>query len=235
MSILGIEDLKDIKILRQIFAEFLGTFLYLSISLLAGTSLGAGAVATALANGLLVASVIQIIGQVSGGHINPAVTIGVLTCGCMKIMKAILYITAQILGSILGSLVAYAIVDSSSRNALGATIPYSELRAYQILILEFITTFILVAVVLSVVDRKGLRNIAPIAIGLSITGCQCSAVLYSGSLNPVRSLGPAVAVNIWTHHWVYWVGPLLGGFLAGLTHKYIFNTNASTVNIIENE
>ncbi|XP_050344456.1 aquaporin AQPAe.a-like [Nymphalis io] len=224
MSMLGTEDIKDYKTTaRQLFAEFLGTSLYLSISLLAETNIGKTVVGSSLANGLLIASVIQIIGHVSGGHINPAVTIGVLTCGHMTVIKAILYIIAQILGSLLGSAVAYSVTDDNLRNGLGATVPYFNLRADQVLGLEFIMTFILVAVVLSVMDKsaKGLGS-GPLAIGLSVTACQSSAILYTGSLNPVRSFGPAVIMNIWIHHWVYWVGPILGGITAGVIYRFIF-------------
>lgn len=225
MSIFGEEEIKDYKTtLKQLFAEFLGTFLYLSICLLAGTNGEPSVEAIALANGLLIASVIQIIGQISGGHINPAVTIGVFARGHIKLIKSLLYIIAQILGSLLGSLVAYAVTDSSSRQDLGATVPDKDLRADQVFGLEFVMTFILVSVVLSVLDTKrserGLGS-GPLAIGLSVTACQISAYLYTGSLNPVRSLGPAVVMNIWTTHWVHWLGPMLGGLAAGLVYKFV--------------
>ncbi|XP_026490293.1 aquaporin AQPAe.a-like [Vanessa tameamea] len=233
MSIFAKEDiLKDYDLIaRQIFAEFLGTFLYLSISLLAETNLGKSVVGTSLANGLLVASVIQIIGHISGGHINPAVTIGVLTCGHITAIKAILYIIAQIFGSMLGSAVAYSITDVNLRNGLGATVPYFNMRADQVFGLEFIMTFILVAVVLSVMDSRSAIGLGsgPLAIGLSVTACQSSAVMYSGSLNPVRSFGPAVVMNIWTYHWVYWVGPIFGGIAAGLIYRFIFTTRERNI------
>ncbi|XP_034833101.1 aquaporin AQPAe.a-like [Maniola hyperantus] len=225
MAIFCLDEIKDYKtILKQLFAEFLGTFLYLSICLLAGTNIGPNIEVIALANGLLVASVVQIIGQISGGHINPAVTIGVLARGHIKLLKAVLYIIAQVLGSLLGAFVAYAVTHSNLRQDLGATIPHKDLRADQVFGLEFIMTFILVSVVLSVLDTRrcdrGLGS-GPLAIGLSITACQVSAFLYTGSLNPIRSLGPAVVMNIWTKHWVYWLGPILGGVAAGLTYRFI--------------
>ncbi|XP_052742264.1 aquaporin AQPAe.a-like [Bicyclus anynana] len=224
MSILGHEEIKDYKtLLKQLFAEFLGTFLYMSLCLLAG-NVEPDFTAVALSNGLLIAAVIQIIGPISGGHINPAVTVGVLTCGHIKLVKALFYIIAQTLGSLLGSIVAYAVTDDNSRHNLGATVPHIDLRADQVFGLEFIMTFILVAVVLSVLDSKrsnvGLGS-APLAIGLSVTACQVSALFYTGSLNPVRSFGPAVVMNIWTKHWVYWLGPILGGVTAGLTYRFI--------------
>ncbi|XP_046968127.1 aquaporin AQPAe.a-like [Vanessa cardui] len=233
MSILGKEDiLKNYDVIaRQIFAEFLGTFLYLSISLLAETNLGKSVVGTSLANGLLVASVIQIIGHISGGHINPAVTVGVLTCGHITVIKAILYIIAQIFGSLIGSCVAYSVTDVTLRNGLGATVPHFNMRADQVFGLEFIMTFILVAVVLSVMDNRNSNGLGsgPLAIGLSVTACQSSAVMYSGSLNPVRSFGPAVVMNIWTFHWVYWVGPILGGIAAGVIYRFIFTIRDSII------
>ncbi|XP_032518187.2 aquaporin-like [Danaus plexippus] len=231
MSFLGLEELKDyVMVLKQLFAEFLGTFLYLSITLLAGltsnnsVSFHSLVVVTALSNGFLVASIIQVTGHISGGHINPAVTVGVLASGRMKIAKGILYIGAQILGSLLGAFVAYGISEITTRGNLGATIPYNGLRVDQVLGLEFLMTFILVSVVLSVNDTNkpvaGLGSGA-LAIGISIVACQSSALFYSASLNPVRSLGPAVMMNIWTHHWVFWIGPLLGGLCAGLIYRFM--------------
>ncbi|CAK1543270.1 unnamed protein product [Leptosia nina] len=217
-------DERDYKtLLQQLFAEFIGTFLYLSIALLAGT-FDTSLVTVALANGLLVASVVQIIGSISGGHINPAVTLGVLVYGDIKPVKAVLYIVVQILGAILGSAVAYALTESEFRGNLGAIVP-GVVRVDQAFGLEVLMTLVLVAVVISV-NRKNRRSgSSALTVGLSITACQCSAMFYTGSLSPVRSLGPAVLMNIWTHHWVYWVGPMLGGVLAGVTCRYLFKIN----------
>lgn len=88
-------------------------------------------------------------------------------------------------------------------------------------------TFVMVSVGLSVLDpRRGARGLgsAALAVGLSLTACQCACFSYTGaSLSPVRSLGPAVIMNMWEHHWIYWIGPLLGGFLSGVMYRFVLN------------
>ncbi|XP_028028994.1 aquaporin AQPAe.a-like [Bombyx mandarina] len=232
-TIIGINELKNYHVLaRQMLSEFLGTFLYLSLILLTGTSLNQGPTGSALANGLLISSIIQFTGHISGGHLNPAITFGVMANGQITMVRGACYIAAQILGSIVGSSVAYAVTVSSLRSTLGTTVPNPNLRAEQIFAIEFLITFILVAVVLSVIDpNRGFAGIGSgaFAIGLSITGCQCSCLPYTGILNPIRSLGPAVLMNSWDSHWVYWVGPISGGVAAGLVYRFLLRPNWKNV------
>ncbi|KAJ8720408.1 hypothetical protein PYW07_012451 [Mythimna separata] len=224
---LGIDDLKDYRTLfKQLISEFLGTFFYLALVLSSGIGYGTSQpnVVIAMANGFLVATVIQIFGHVSGGHVNPAVTLGALVCARIKPMKAVFYVIVQVLGSILGAAVAYAVSSDAIKGNLGATVPFPYSKAVQIFVLEFLMTFLLVAVVLSVTDyARGARGLgsSSLAIGICITGCLCSSLPYTGSLNPVRTLGPAVVMNIHHMHWVYWVAPLLGGLVAGLVYRCV--------------
>ncbi|KAH9640048.1 hypothetical protein HF086_017609 [Spodoptera exigua] len=224
---LGTKEIKNYKNLsKQLFAEFLGTFLYLSIVLSAGIAHGTSnnTVVVSLANGLVVASIVQMCGHVSGGHINPAVTVGALVCGYIKPLKAVCYVAVQVLGGIAGSGVAYLVSVEKIKGNLGATVPYTETRSDQAFALEFLMTFLLVSVVLSVLDpKRGSRGLgsSPLAIGICITGCLCSSIPYTSSLNPVRSLGPAVIMGIYEVFWVYWVGPLLGGLVAGIVYRFV--------------
>lgn len=136
----------------------------------------------------------------------------------------------------LGAAVAYVISADSIRGELGATTPYDNSSVHQIFLLEFLMTFLLVAVVLSVIDphrgAKGLGS-TPLAIGVCVAGCLCSGIPYTGSLNPVRTLGPAVMMGIWKFHWVYWAATMLGGFVAGLVYRFILKVKYRGYNLDE--
>ncbi|CAD0197944.1 unnamed protein product [Chrysodeixis includens] len=219
--------MRDYKtVLKQLISEFLGTFLYLAIVLSAGIGHGSNnvTVVIALSNGFVVSSIIYVFGHVSGSHINPAVTVGALVCEHIKPLKALFYVAMHAAGSVAGAAVAHVISAESIRGNLGATIPYEHSSSLQTFLLEFLMTFLLVAVVLSVLDpyrgAKGLGS-TPLAIGVCIAGCICSGTPYTGSLNPVRTLGPAVIMGIWKFHWGYWAATMLGGFVAGLVYRFI--------------
>ncbi|KAJ0175938.1 hypothetical protein K1T71_008112 [Dendrolimus kikuchii] len=225
VSILGLNELRSYTtLLAQLFAEFLGAFLFLSINLCAGTDFTTGLVSAAFASGLLVASIIQIIGHVSGGHFNPALTVGVMVFGEIKILRGLMYVAVQIVGAIAGAFVAYALTESSNQGDFGVISPNKLLKTEQVFFLEFLQTFTLVSVFCSVTDTKrGARGLgsAALAVGLTVTACQCSCLPYTSCLNPVRALGPALVMNLWTLHWVYWVAPIFGGMFAGLVYKFL--------------
>ncbi|XP_075977005.1 aquaporin-like [Anticarsia gemmatalis] len=232
-NFIGVKSIKKNykHVIRQVLAELLGSFLYISLVLSAGCNIrtndiGGKVILIGLSNGLVVASVVGIIGHVSGGHINPAVTLGALICGRIRLLKALLYVKAQVTGSIAGAAVAYAVAANSLRGNLGATTPYSQSEVPEIFALEFLMTFLVVAVTLSVTDmNRGARGLGsgPLAIGLAITACICACHPYTMSMNPIRSLGPALMTNIWYDHWVYWVGPLAGGSVAGLVYRFLLS------------
>ncbi|CAB3255988.1 unnamed protein product [Arctia plantaginis] len=245
-NVCGFKEMKNYNlVIRQLLSEFLGSLLYLSLVLSAGIGIkstndnegrriehGTATVLIAVANGLVVASIITIFGHVSGAHINPAVTCGAMICKHIKPVKAVCYVIVQIVGGVAGAGIAYLLSSETIRGDLGAIIPYKHLREYQIFGLEFLMTFMLVAVVLSVIDTtRGARGLgsAPLAIGLSITAGICSCSPYTASMNPIRSLGPAVIMNRWDSHWVYWVGPMAGGLVAGLTYRCLLLYHQQTI------
>ncbi|KAJ8719836.1 hypothetical protein PYW08_012011 [Mythimna loreyi] len=229
---LGVNEIRDKEFLKQLFSEFLGTFIYLAIVLSAGLAYGKDkaylALLVAWANGFIIATIVQIFGHVSGGHVNPAVTVGALVCARIKPFKAVCYIIMHVLGSIAGARVAYAISAEMIREQLGATVPFEHSTRGQIFAWEFLMTFLLVAVVLSVTDYdRGARGLgsSSLAIGICITGCISASHPYTGSLNPVRSLGPAVVMGVYNSHCIYWAGPLLGGLVAGLVYRFVLGVN----------
>jgi aquaporin TIP len=219
-------------------AEFIATLLFVFI--------GAGAVVTvtgalplpaesldpgtltaiALAHGLAIAVLVAATAKISGGHINPAVTFAAVITGRMKAAVGIVYIAAQLLGAIAGALLLDLVVTDAVAGGLGShALNDTALSSTGAgLVVEIILTFVLVFTVFATaMDPRGMGNLAPIAIGLAVLIDHFVGVPLTGaSMNPARSFGPALVAGEWDDHWVYWVGPLAGGALAGLIYYYAY-------------
>ncbi|XP_076384496.1 aquaporin AQPAn.G isoform X1 [Megalopta genalis] len=225
----GIDEVTKVDFLVMMFAEALGTFLLVLIGCAScitwTTNNPPTVVHIAFTFGLAVASLAHVIGPVSGCHVNPAVSVGLLISGNCSFLKTICYIVCQCCGAIAGSAVLKALIPVSPDHGLGATSLALTVTKAQGVFMEAIVTFLLVLVVHAMTDpkRTDTRGWAPMAIGLTITVAHMAAVPVTGSsMNPARTLGPAVILGEWENLWVYWVGPILGACAAGALYKMGF-------------
>jgi aquaporin related protein len=188
--------------------------------------------------------VAQAIGHVSGGHINPAVTLGVMVAGQMSIVRGVLYMVAQYLGGIAGAgLLRVATPSagtagfSAAAQGLGGNALQSGVSPGQGVLVEAMVTFLLVIVVFGVCDsrRDDVKGSIPLAIGLTVGISHLVAIGFTGTgMNPARSLGPAVinpSANFHGDLWVYFVGPYVGGAAAGILYSVLFKARGTSESV----
>lgn len=209
-------------------AEFLGTFVFVFIasgSVLTNIFFGdVGVLAQALAAGLALGAMIYLTAAISGGHLNPAVTISLWLTRKISAVNAVFYIASQILASFAaGGLLLYIFGDRAIRFNLGAPILGADVSVQAALILEAILTAALVfAVFATVVDRRGPVSFGPLVIGLVVvTGGIFAGPISGAALNPARVIGPAVISGSFTNLPIWILGPPLGS-LFGLVYEFVF-------------
>jgi MIP family channel proteins len=204
--------------LRACFAEFIGTFALIFVGIGAIKTAGHDVLGVALAHGLTIAAFVSATMHISGGQLNPAVTFGLLCGGHMTIANAIRYWISQLLGGFTAALICLGLFG---RDVVVTGTPQLaiNLNAAQGILVEAILTFFLVFVVYgTAVDERG-RRVAGFAIGSTITlDILFGGPLTGAAMNPARVFGPALAANFWHDHYVYWLGPLIGGALGGLVY-----------------
>lgn len=212
---------------KKYIAEFIGTFVLVLFA--CGTAAvvgcsseyGTGYLLTALAFGLVIVAMAYSIGNVSGCHINPAVSIAMLVSGKLSIADFIGYVVAQFAGATAGAAVLMALVGKES--GLGANALYNDSIGLSILV-EIILTFVFVIAILGVTSKVENSAVSGIVIGLTLTLVHILGISFTGtSVNPARSFGPAVLVggDALSSVWVFIVAPLVGGVLAALVYKFL--------------
>ena len=212
--------------MKKFFAEFIGTFVLVLFACGTATVVGCdgnvanGAYAlTAVAFGLVIVAMAYSIGNVSGCHINPAVSLGVLLTGGMTVSEFFIYIIAQFAGATAGAAVLGGLVGFDSSLGANGLFEGSILKS---LIIECILTFVFVLVILSVCSKKKYEKFAGLVIGLTLTLVHIFGIHFTGtSVNPARSFGPAIfkGGEALSAYWVFLVAPLIGGALAAVVFK----------------
>lgn len=215
--------------LRPLLAEFIGTFALIFVGIGAIKTVGHDTLAVAMAHGLTIAAFVSATLHISGGNFNPAVTFGLVCGGHMKIGDAIGYWIAQLLGATAAALTLLGLYD---RDVIVNGTPQlaTNLTPMQGILVEAILTFFLVFVVHgTAVDERG-RRVAGLAIGATITlDILFGGPLTGAAMNPARVFGPAIAAGFWKAHYVYWLGPLIGGGLGGLVYRVFIERDPGTV------
>lgn len=219
--------------LRALGAEAIGTFALILIGAGAGALGVGGLVGVALAHGLTVAGIACVFGHLSGAHINPAVTAGLWVAKAIDSATALSYVAAQAIGGVLGAfLLKFLLSGIPEVSGLGATVLAEGVTPLQGFLAEAVLTFFLVnAVLLAAVDGRG-GDIAGIVIGLTLTALiLMGGPLTGASLNPARTLGPAIASSNYADLWLYIVGPVAGGVVAALLYVGLLRERAEPASL----
>ena len=212
-------------------AELVGTMLFVLIGTGAViTSVGSGAadalIVIALAHGLGIGLMVYATANISGGHLNPAVSLGMIVTKQIKILPGVCYMIAQFAGAILATAVLYVILDNAAgeltnfgAHAINST-AVTDLGAF---VLEAILTAVLLIVIFATaVSKRGAGHVAPLIIGLTVAAIHLVAVPLTGaSVNPARTLGPALVSNAFDSVWVYMLAPALGGVVGALLYWFV--------------
>ncbi|XP_064595147.1 aquaporin AQPAe.a-like [Liolophura sinensis] len=228
------DDLTKFHFWRAVIAEFLGTMFLIVV--------GVGACFVwhphhaptpthiALHSGLYIAFIILATGHISGGLVNPALSIAFAATRRISVVRALLYTIAQCVGSVAGTALLKALVPESIQGDFGTLKLNKLVTEAQGFGIEFIITFVLLFGIFAVTDenRKDVGGSVPLTVGLIVTINIFFGMNYTGGgMNPARQFGPCVFSGKWEHHWIYWLGPISGGLTGALLYKYVFAMNAS--------
>lgn len=232
----------SIPLAQRAAAEFLGTFWLVfggcgsAVLAAAFPNVGIGLLGVSLAFGLTVLTMAYAIGHISGCHLNPAVSVGLMVGKRFHSSDLAAYVVAQVAGAIAGAATLYVIASGKPGFVLGgfASNGYAENSpgGYSLLaalVAEFVLTFFFLMIILGATDRRAPAGFAPIAIGLGLTLIHLIGIPVTNlSVNPARSSGPAVFVGGWALQqlWAFWLAPILGAALAGVLYPAIAREEA---------
>ena len=216
----------DREYLRRGVLEFVGVFALIFIAA-GGAAYARSPIDLAFANGLVIAVMVSAAGPISGGHINPAVTLGFLVTRRMTPLLAVVYWIAQFGGAVLAALLLKWVIPNGAESASNLGVPAlgSGIGSGQAVVIEAVLTFFLVWVVFATaVDPRGtFKHVAGLAIGFVIAFDVLMAYgLTGGAMNPARAFGPQLAGNHWAHGWVWYVGPFAGGVIAASLYELLY-------------
>lgn len=205
---------------KNLVAEFIGTFALIFIGAGALAIGEGGLLEVALAHSLVVIGFVYAYGHISGTHINPAVTLGLLIAGEIQFVAAIGYWIVQFLGGILGAVALHTLLPDPGD--LGVTILSENVGVVQGFVVEIVLTFFLVNTIFNTAVSGRAGNFAGLAIGLTLMFCiLMGGPLTRASLNPARTLGPAIVSGNYADIWLYFIGPCVGAILAAFLYMGI--------------
>ena len=233
---------------NRLAAEFFGTMWLVlggcgsAVLAAAFPGLGIGFAGVSLAFGLTVLTMAYAIGHVSGCHLNPAVSLGLVVGGRVKAKDLLPYVAAQVAGAVVAAGVLYLIASGKAgfdlqgglaSNGYGEHSPggYSLKAA---LVCEFVMTFFFLMIILGATDERAPSGFAPIAIGLALTLIHLISIpVTNTSVNPARSTGPALLVGGWalSQLWLFWIAPLLGAAVAGVVYRFVSGERSQAAGI----
>ncbi|EUC47045.1 hypothetical protein COCMIDRAFT_35348 [Bipolaris oryzae ATCC 44560] len=238
----GLSD-KTRHLLIAFLGELIGTFLFLFFAF-AGTQVAnnvrkingnsnmdlASLLYISLSFGFSLAVTVWVFFRISGGLFNPAVTVALSLAGAFGIIKALLLIVAQFLGAIIAAAIVSGLLPGPL--AVNTTLSSDTSVTRGLFIEMFLTFMLLLTIFMLAAEKHRATFLAPLVIGLALFIAELAGVYFTGaSLNPARSFGPAVITGVWPgHHWIYWLGPLLGALLAVGFYKLLRLLNYSTAN-----
>jgi aquaporin Z len=223
----------------RLMAELFGTFWLVlggcGAAVLAAQfpQVGIGLLGVSFAFGLTVLTMAYAVGHVSGGHFNPAVTLGLVAGGRFKAADAVPYIIAQVIGAFLGAWILYVIATGNGSNPLAGGFASNGFGAHSpgkfslmaALVCEVVMTFFFLIIILGATHRKAAAGFAPIAIGLGLTLIHLISIpVTNTSVNPARSTGPALIHGGWALEqlWLFWLAPIVGAVLAGVVSRLLW-------------
>jgi aquaporin Z len=241
-----------VSLSKKLSAEFLGTFWVVfggcgsAVLAAAFPDVGIGLLGVSLAFGLTVLTMAYAVGHISGGHFNPAVTVGLFAARRIPASDLLPYIVAQVIGGIAGAAVLYLIATGKAgfdvtagfaSNGFGDHSPgkYSLLAA---IVTEVVMTFFFLMIILGSTDPRAPQGMAPVAIGLALTLIHLVSIpVTNTSVNPARSTGPALFAGGWalSQLWVFWLAPIAGALLAGLAHRLVLHNPDATPDLARSD
>lgn len=223
---------------KRAMAEFVGTFWLVfggcgtAVLAAAFPNIGVGLLGVALAFGLTVLTMAYAIGHISGCHLNPAVSVGLVVGKRFPASELWAYVVAQLAGAIVAAAVIYIIASGKAGFDLSAGFATNGYAAHSpggysllaCLVSEIVLTFMFLMIILGATDRRAPQGFAPIAIGLGLTLIHLIGIPVTNlSVNPARSTGPALFVGGWAVEqlWLFWIAPILGAAIAGVVYPAI--------------
>ncbi|XP_076840033.1 major intrinsic protein of lens fiber b [Brachyhypopomus gauderio] len=235
-------ELRSVPFWRAVFAEFFGTMFFVFFGMGAAlrwttgpyhvfhTAICFGFAAathvfhTAICFGFAAATLVQSIGHVSGGHINPAVTFACLLASQLSLLRAAVYMCAQCLGATAGAAVLYAVTPGNMRGTMALNALQPGVSVGMATTVEVFLTMQMVICIFAVTDerRTGRVGSAALSIGFCVTMGHLMGMYYTGAgMNPARSFAPALLMRNFVNHWVYWVGPMIGGAMGAIFYDFM--------------